>query len=366
MITCFIGTRAQLIKMAPVLLEIERRRLPLKLVLTGQHVETMTEMMRDFGIRTEPHYVYRGREITGIMAMWLWFFLCLIRCWQHRDVLLPKAPHETNVILIHGDTFSTLLGAILGRFRGLKVVHVEAGLRSHNIVHPFPEELTRLAVFRLSDVSFCPGAWAHDNMRHYHVKAINTGHNTLIDALAIAMDKTAPTPEAAPTAGYGVVSLHRFENIFNSARLKHICDMLCRVAATRPLVFVLHPATHQALARYHQLTRLLEHPRITLLPRMRYFEFIRLLSQARFVITDGGSNQEELSYMGIPTLLMRKATERKEGLGDTAQLCSYDEKILDDFLNQLPDAVHLGVRRPELDQPRPTDIIVDYLESALK
>jgi UDP-N-acetylglucosamine 2-epimerase (non-hydrolysing) len=364
MITCLIGTRAQLIKMAPVLLETERRQLPLRFVLTGQHKETMTKMVRDFGIHTEPHYIYRGKEITGILAMSVWFGICLMKCWWHRGIFLPYTTPGPNVMLIHGDTFSTLLGAILGKLRGLKVFHVEAGLRSHNIMHPFPEELTRLMVFTLSDVSFCPGAWAHDNMRHYRAKAIDTGHNTLIDALTIAFNNASAPQNITVAAGYGVVSLHRFENIFNPARLKHICDMLSRAAATHPLVFVLHPATHKALIRHHQLSRLKNHPGITLLPRMGYFEFIGLLVKARFVITDGGSNQEELSYMGVPTLLMRKATERKEGLGDTVRLCNYDEGILDDFLRQLPDpAVRHIDRRLKFDQTRPTDIIVDYLES---
>ncbi|HMK14519.1 MAG TPA: UDP-N-acetylglucosamine 2-epimerase [Burkholderiales bacterium] len=357
MITCFVGTRAQLIKMAPVILEIERRGLPFSLVLTGQHEETMEQLLNDFGIHSRRSYLYQGKEITGIAQMGVWFARCLWKCLRETNKLVLGSG-VNNVMLVHGDTFSTLLGAVVGKLRRLTVAHIEAGLRSGNIFHPFPEELTRRAVFRLSDVAFCPGEWSYNNMEKYSTRRINTGHNTLLDALALAL--AAPQKNQMPFAEktYGVVSIHRFENIFNRRRLARIIRLLEKAAAQYPLVFVLHPATRKKLSQFDMLTRLESNARIKLVPRMGYVEFVQIIQRARFVITDGGSNQEELSYLGIPTLLMRKTTERQEGLQTTATLCAYDENILEQFLQRL--SVH-APREPNALGVSPTKLVVDEL-----
>jgi UDP-N-acetylglucosamine 2-epimerase (non-hydrolysing) len=357
LITCFIGTRAQLIKMAPVILEMERRSMPMHLVLTGQHKETMEQLLGDFGIRTAPIHLYQGKEITGVVQMATWFLKCLWECVQAGDRFLPRSNAGNDVVLVHGDTVSTLLGAIAGRVRGLKVAHIEAGLRSRNLLHPFPEELTRLAVSRLSHLAFCPGEWAYENAARYQAVRVDTQHNTLIEALSIAL--ASPHAPSAPFGGedFGIASIHRFENIFSKTRLTSIVGMIEQAAERYPLAFVLHPSTRKKLAQAALLPRLEGNPRVTLLPRMGYVEFVRLMQQSRFVITDGGGNQEELSYLGIPTLLMRKATERKEGMDTTAILCGYDRAVLADFLAELPDRP----TRPQAPAVSPTQIIVDEL-----
>ncbi len=362
MITCFIGTRAQLIKMAPVILEIERRKLDLNLVFTGQHKETMEQLVSDFGIRTRAIYLYQGREITGITQMAKWFLACLWKALRHPDAFVPKTA-PPNITLVHGDTFSTLLGAVVGRLKGIPVAHIEAGLRSHNVFHPFPEELTRLIVFRLSRVAFCPGPWAYDNMRRYRSIRIDTGHNTLRDAIEIA--KAAP-PKADPglTAGdYGICSIHRFENIFDRKRLAKILALVEKAAARYRLLFVLHPATRKKLEQFGFMSRLEANPKIKLLPRMGYVEFVQLMQRARFVVTDGGGNQEELSYLGIPTLLMRKATERREGLGSTAILSGYDEGVMEFFLAGLDNKAPTPTSDLAAGTALPSRQIVDYIES---
>lgn len=355
MINCFIGTRAQLIKMAPVLLELERRGMPFHLVLTGQHKETMGQLLADFGIRTLPRYLYQGSEITGVAQMGAWFLRCLWRCLRRADAFLPRGRGGRDVILVHGDTFSTLLGAVAGALRGMEVAHIEAGLRSRNIFHPFPEELTRLAVTRLADVAFCPGQWACGNLAGVSVRCIDTGQNTLAESLAHALK--AQEEQSRPGGDFGIASLHRFENIFRRPQLVRIVYLIEQAAERYPLVFVLHPATRKKLAQFGLLERLEHSPRIDLVPRMGYVEFVRLMKRARFVITDGGGNQEELSYLGIPTLLMRKATERREGMGTTATLCAYDEGVLRAFLAHLP----AGRPAPEFTAGLSAKIIVDEL-----
>jgi UDP-N-acetylglucosamine 2-epimerase (non-hydrolysing) len=362
MITCFIGTRAQLIKMAPVILEIERRKLALNLVLTGQHRETLDQLMVDFEIATPPNYLYSGPEITGIVQMAKWFMFSCIRAICRSDEFMPRPLGEANVVLVHGDTFSTLLGAVVGRLLRVDVAHIEAGLRSHNIFHPFPEELTRIVVFRLSRLSFCPGDWAYGNMAAYKSKAINTGNNTLRDALGLMLTfNRSPTPLFGRE--YGIASIHRFENIFNRGKLVEIVALIEQAADRFPIAFVLHPATRKKLIQFNMFERLERNPGIRLTPRMGYAEFVKLMCGARFVITDGGGNQEELSYLGIPTLLMRKATERQEGLGTTATLCNYDGATLKEFLSSL--STEARERRAPLvtGEKTASAIIVDHLES---
>ena len=294
-----------------------------------------------------------------------WFVRCLARCLMHRASLFPaRRPH---LFLVHGDTFSTLLGALVGKLIGAEVVHVESGLRSFNLWHPFPEELTRLAVFRLTDIACCPGAWASGNLRGRRLERLDTGRNTLLDAAHRALER----PESMPQSGagreidsgsaehYAVVSIHRFENVFNRKRLETIIELLEIAAERTTLVFVLHPSTAKQLERFALMERLQSHPRIRLEPRMLYAPFIRLAAGSAFVITDGGSNQEELSYLGVPTLLMRRATERSEGMSSTAMLCDYDRERLRTFLDA-PDRFRRSRVAPD-DQRSPSKIIVDRL-----
>jgi UDP-N-acetylglucosamine 2-epimerase (non-hydrolysing) len=357
LINCFVGTRAQLIKMAPVILEMENRGVPLRLVFTGQHEETMARLLEDFGIRTAPRHLYQGREVTGVLQMGVWFLRSLWKCLRRPDDFLARGKKGRDVVVVHGDTFSTLLGALAGAWLGMRVAHVEAGLRSHNLLHPFPEELTRLAVARLADLAFCPGAWACGNLAGRAVRRVDTGQNTLAESLAHALAAREGEARETLPEDFGVVSLHRFENVFRRRRLAHIVRLIELAAERHALVFVLHPATRNKLGRFGLLKKLEENPRIALTPRMGYVEFVRLLARARFVITDGGGNQEELSYLGIPTLLMRKATERTEGMASTARLCAYDAAVLEEFLAHLP--AHR--RAPEIPPAGPSRLIVDAL-----
>lgn len=366
-LTVFIGTRAQLIKMAPVMLELELRQVGYRLILTGQHEATMQALLADFGVATQPELLYRGPEITGIAQMGWWFIRCLVRSLVRRRALFPAKRESRHRFLVHGDTFSTLLGALVGKLIGAEVVHIESGLRSFNPLHPFPEELTRLAVFRLTDIACCPGEWASANLAGRRLERLDTGHNTLLDAVHHALATSDSLTDGTGhdcSPEYAVVSIHRFENVFNRKRLEQIIGLLEIAAERTPLRFVLHPSTAKQLERFALMERLGSNPRIQLEPRMLYAPFVRLMASAAFVITDGGSNQEELSYLGIPTLLMRKATERSEGMSSTAVLCSYDRATLSAFVDA-PQAY----RQPRLttgagDAGRsPSQIIVDRMLS---
>ena len=132
-----------------------------------------------------------------------------------------------------------------------------------------------------------------------------------------------------------------------------------RIAARPRLLFILHPVTEKQLRQWSLLQRLEAHPAIELRPRMDYFNFIRLVHYADFVISDGGSNQEENYYLGKPCLLLRKASERVEGIGENCVLSGYDDAVIDDFVAHFERH-----RRPAVVLQRsPAAIITDYLQN---
>lgn len=309
--------------MAPVLLALKNRKIPTELILTGQHKETMQQLADNFGLTDNPKYLYTGPEISGIFAMLRWFTKLL-------SSVATRSPFDKNsqMILVHGDTLSTLLGAVAGKRHHIPVAHIESGLRSYNIFHPFPEELTRIAVFNLCDIAYCPGEWAYSNMKKYCITKVNTKANTLIDALQIALKNAKDKPTLNPDTRYCVCSIHRFENIFFDKRLDFIVDQVIATSEKIKILFVLHPATRKQLIKHNLLTKL-ESRNIELLPRMGYIDFISLIRNATFVITDGGGNQEELYYLNIPTILMRKTTERKEGIGENVTIADYNSEKID-------------------------------------
>ena len=320
MVICLIGTRAQLIKMAPILRHLETSGTPYRLVLSGQHQETMAALLEEFGVRTAPLVMSHGPEITRVGSLLRWFVRMLWQGVTRQRAWFRVAGGESACMVVHGDTVSTLLGALLGRWHGLSVVHVESGLTSGRWREPFPEELTRRVVFRLAHIACCPGSAAAGYLAGRSLRVVDTGTNTIIDAVQVARERFAVVEAPIPATPYAVVSLHRFENIFDRARFESLLENLTRAAALLPLVFVLHPSTRRQAKRLGLMQRLETIPGLTLLPRMTYVPFLKLASHARCVITDGGSNQEELAFLGVPTLLMRRVTERSDGLGGSVKL----------------------------------------------
>jgi UDP-N-acetylglucosamine 2-epimerase (non-hydrolysing) len=259
------------------------------------------------------------------------------------------------MVLVHGDTFSTVLGALMGRAAGLRVGHVESGLRSFNLFHPFPEELTRLVTFRLSHTLCCAGEWAASNVRDLHREIIDTRFNTLADTCAMAAHMDLRR-DHIPGEPFGIVSIHRYENIFRGRRLESIVALIHRSARHLRLLLILHPPTERRLKKLGLFGELNQDSRIELGPRYTYFDFVALLQAAELVVTDGGSIQEESTYLGLPCLLMRKATERREGLDDNVVLSGYDAEIVDSFIKD-PGRYR---RDPLSHDPSPSDVIVDH------
>jgi UDP-N-acetylglucosamine 2-epimerase (non-hydrolysing) len=355
MIHIFIGTKAQLIKMAPVMSLLQKQHIEYNFIFSGQHKETIDDLRKNFGVKAPDFILYEGKDITTVLQMLVWSVRLIIKSFSQRKRLWKG--DKNGIVLNHGDTFSTLIGTVLAKISGQKSAHIESGLRSFNLLHPFPEELTRILVFRMSDYYFCPGSWAVSNLTRYGGHKINTEANTLSDALRQIVRLPAPQSLEIPEDKYAVVTLHRFENLFKSSQLENIVTLLEEVANRIPLLFILHKPTEQKLVQFGLMERLVSNSRIELRPRYDYASFIHLIKSASFVISDGGSNQEECAYLGKPCLLFRNATERKEGLGENVVLSKFSRELVLDFVEN-----YKSFERSEtVFKQSPSGIIVDAI-----
>jgi len=328
MIHIVVGTKAQLIKMAPVMATLASNGIKYNFIYTGQHRDTIDEMLNDFGVKKPDVTLYDGKDITSVFTMIVWILRLLIISVFQKKIIFQG--DKKGIVLVHGDTLSTLLGALMGKIARLKVGHIESGLRSFNLFHPFPEEITRILTFRLSDILFCPGKWAMDNVSHLNKIKINTEENTLNDCILLWNEKVERS-DHIPSYRYVIVSLHRFENIFNKKMLKVVVDIIEKISKNHRMIFILHKPTEKKLKNMSFYERLRNNDCIEFRERYNHSDFVALLKKCDFVVTDGGSLQEECYFFGIPCLLLRKKTERMEGIGGNVVLSSYDLDVVENF-----------------------------------
>lgn len=324
-----IGTKAQLIKMAPILRLMDEESVPYQLVYSGQHSETFEELERLFGLRAADDVLVSDFEAATHASFARW----TLRFWGAAIKRLGKgAWRGCRIGLVHGDTASTLFAAIAMRLAGVPVAHVEAGLRSPRLFDPFPEELVRRLVSRLSRWHYVPDASAAANLAQSRGEVIDTGGNTLRDALAFALKRMDDAQ--AGSGGYGVVSIHRNENLSSRQRFDDLMQIVVETATKCPIKFVLHPATRARIAASGWGRRLNGVPGLELVGRMDYLQFTHTLVRSAFLMTDGGSNQEEAAMLGLPTLLLRMETERPDGLDDNVVLSRLEPVVIRSFVDR--------------------------------
>ena len=140
-----------------VMVELQQRNIPYNFIFSGQPQATVQNIREEFGLKDPDVTLYTGKDITGILQMLVWSFRILFYSLMNREKVWRG--DKNGIVLNHGDTFSTLLGTLLARVSGQRSAHVESGLRSFNLFHPFPEEITRILTFNLSNIYFAPGDW---------------------------------------------------------------------------------------------------------------------------------------------------------------------------------------------------------------
>lgn len=349
-----IGTRAQFIKVAPMLRMMIDQGIEYQLIYTAQHTETIEEILDVYNLPAPDKILYHREEANTRELFAKWFKSMLFTSIFKARKVLP----ERGIVLTHGDTFTTWLAAIMGRLAGCKVCHLESGLRSFNIFEPFPEEISRIITFLLSNVYFCPGQWATNNLRHFRGKKVDIKINPMYDGVQYALKHTSTKKFDFFSEKFVIFSVHRYENIFGERLTEQIIPLMKAVAKKTKVVVTMHPTTRKRLQALNLYDELNATPNIVLHERFNFLDWIVVCNKAEFIFTDGGSNQEELSYLGVPTLLLRKTTERKEGLDQNIVLSKLDKNIIDDFVKNY---TKYRTKPLKLDQS-PSQIIIDYLK----
>ncbi len=296
-----IGTRAELIKLWPLLLELEKLA-DFRVIGTGQHaLDAYAELL---GAPSPDIYLTEppssSSKFHGNTFKALFFAVAV-------GMKLRRAIPEAARVILHGDTMSTASAALFLSRRNI-LYHVEAGLRSHSIFEPFPEEIARRIVDSRADFLFPVGRLAEINLVFEGVrgKIIPSG-NTVIDSLSLAMKKTKAKKG---DGGYAILTVHRHENLKSRERMKKILEITRMVAEDLDVFFFVHDNTLTALRKFDLLDAF---SKVTLMQRIaNYLEFVPYLAKATVVLTDGGSIQEESAILRKPCLLLRKRTERVE------------------------------------------------------
>ncbi|MCI9857704.1 UDP-N-acetylglucosamine 2-epimerase [Microbacterium proteolyticum] len=351
MIVFIYGTTAEAIKLAPIMRRLDRRGVPYQQWVTFQHTDALRAAQPELGLRRPDRVIadgWRGRPLKKPIQMLGW--MAAVGGWTFMNLgSLRRAPRP-GVVIVHGDTMTTVLGTFIGRLSGLPVAHVEAGLRSGDWRHPFPEELDRRIVGRLAAIHYAPTPETAANLAG-RADVIVTHGNTVKDAVRDSAAQDGRTREE--TVPYGLVLLHRFEFISNASL---VTDTLKTLDANTPvgLKVVVDSYSRDTITRAIADLGL---TKLTVTAKQEHSAFVTRLRGASLVVTDSGGVQEEAAVFGIPTLIHRMATERSEGLGTSALLSRWDQDVVRSFLE------NADAHRAEADarSASPSDIIVDDL-----
>ncbi|WP_022981218.1 non-hydrolyzing UDP-N-acetylglucosamine 2-epimerase [Ideonella sp. B508-1] len=332
------GTRPEAIKMAPLVAAIGAEPdLTSTLCITGQHREMLSQAMDLFGLSADHdlNVMRPGQTLNELSA----------RLITGMDLVLRNV--QPDCVLVHGDTTTAAACALAAFHLRIPVGHVEAGLRSGNMLAPFPEEMNRRAVDVMSQWMFAPTPAARQALELENLSGrIWVTGNTVIDALGAALAKIDSSPALSsmlaerytwldPRRRVVLVTGHRRENFGDGFR--QICAAL-RALAQRDDVQLVYPVHLNPSVRSVVLEMLQGLPNVHLLDPVGYLDFIWLMRRAHLILTDSGGVQEEAPFMGKPVLVMRDVTERPEAVAaGTAQLVGTDAARIIQAANRLLD-----------------------------
>ena len=333
------GTRPEAIKMFPVVHALQRRQgVDTRVIVTAQHRGLLDQVLEIAGIvpDIDLDVMVPNQTLDGLTAKLI--------------VELGKAfdAEKPDRVVVHGDTLTTMVASLAAYYRKIPVAHVEAGLRSGDIHHPWPEEVNRRVVACIADMNFAPTQAAADALmkESRDPASIHVTGNTVIDALLATRDRVRDTPAmarglddlAARFAGRRIVAVttHRRENF--GGGMESIARAIADIAA-RPDVAVIFPVHPNPNVRPIMDAVLGDLPNVAMIEPLDYPHFVRLLDISHLVLTDSGGVQEEAPSLGKPVLVMRETTERPEGVdAGTARLVGADrERIVCEVLALLDD-----------------------------
>lgn len=331
------GTRPEAIKMAPIVLELQKHPdtiIPV-VAVTAQHREMLDQVLHLFHIK--PDYD------LDIMAAGQTLFDITSKAMNGLDKVLTK--ENPDIVLVHGDTTTTFAGALAAYYHQTAVGHVEAGLRTHNKYSPFPEEMNRQLTGRIADLHFAPTATSEKNLLAENVpqdKIFVTG-NTVIDALHhTVQDNFGFEDEVLQNVDFGhkriiLVTTHRRENL--GEPMRHVYKALRRLTEEFADVEVVFPVHKNPKVRQVVKEELGGLAKVHLIDPLDYEPFANVMHRASLILTDSGGVQEEAPALGKPVLVLRDTTERPEAVAaGTVKLIGTDcERVYEEARRLLTD-----------------------------
>lgn len=355
----FIGTEAEFIKLFPVLRELDQQKIEYKIIASGQNDISKSLLFSYVKHKNIDLTLSEGPKKQTPTALLIWFLTTFISGYFNIRNYLSK--NTVYVFIVHGDTVSTVMGAYIGKLLGCRIVHIEAGLRSFNFLHPFPEEIDRVLTSKVVSIHFSPNAWALKNLKKVSGEKINTLQNTLLDSLRIVTNSEIQTTllKKVKNKKYFMFVMHRQENLMNESLVREIITLLLKQTKNLTCVFVVHKPTKVALEKYNLFSKIEKNKNIITTDRLPYIEIMNLMKNAEFLITDGGSNQEESYYFGKPCLVLREHTERIEGLDENVLLSMNNLSIIKDFFKNYKKYE----RKPITKSIQPSKVIVEELKN---
>ncbi|REK69510.1 non-hydrolyzing UDP-N-acetylglucosamine 2-epimerase [Paenibacillus paeoniae] len=315
------GTRPEAVKMAPLVLELQRREDDIQSIVcvTAQHRQILDQVLDFFEIK--PNYdlnVMKDRQTLTETT---------VRVLEGLEPVLAEA--KPDIVLVHGDTQTTFLASYASFLKQIKVGHVEAGLRTWNKLSPYPEEMNRQLAGVLSDVHFAPTEWSANNLRKENKseETIYVTGNTAADVFQYTVDESFEHPVIEWAEGKRMILMtaHRRESLGEPHR--NIFRAVKRIADEHEDVVIVYAVHPNPAVREPANEILGDHPRIRLIEPLDVFEFHNFYPHTYMIMTDSGGLQEEAPSYGVPTLVLRDTTERPEGIeAGTLELVGTNEE----------------------------------------
>ncbi|MCQ5363511.1 UDP-N-acetylglucosamine 2-epimerase (non-hydrolyzing) [Anoxybacillus salavatliensis] len=316
------GTRPEAIKMAPLVLELQKYEdIESIVTVTAQHRQMLDQVLDIFGI--QPHYdlnIMKERQTLVDITT---------RALAGLDDVMKKV--KPDIVLVHGDTTTTFVASLAAFYNQIAVGHVEAGLRTWNKYSPFPEEMNRQLTGVLADLHFAPTAKAAENLRAENKpeQSIFITGNTAIDALKTTVREAYTHPILQKVAGGRMILLtaHRRENL--GEPMRNMFRAVKRLVEDYDDVQVVYPVHLNPVVRELANDILGNDERIHLIEPLDVIDFHNFAARAHIILTDSGGVQEEAPSLGVPVLVLRDTTERPEGIeAGTLKLAGTDEQTI--------------------------------------
>ena len=323
------GTRPEAIKMGPLVKELEKHHdIETIVCVTGQHREMLDQVLSIFDI--VPQYDLE------IMKHKQDLFDVTINILEKLKPVLEK--ENPDMVLVHGDTSTTYAAGLASFYLRIPVGHVEAGLRTHNIYSPYPEEFNRQSVGLFSALNFAPTKKAAQNLldEGKTASSIYVTGNTAIDALktTVREDYTSPIIEWANDSKLIVLTAHRRENY--GEPMRHMFQAIKRIVDEHEVIKVVYPIHMNPMIKELADEIFTETKRVKIIPPMEVVDFHNLLAKSHIILTDSGGIQEEAPSLGKPVLVMRDTTERPEGIeAGTLKLVGTEEEVIYEHFKEL-------------------------------